>query len=63
MPTTSLVPPLAPTVIHRVRYTDKNGFSRVMVGHSRAELEAALEQFVLEGRATFVGAVFTESTK
>ena len=55
------IPPTIPPTEHRLRYTDSKGFSRILVGQSRAQLELALEHFIREGKATLVGAVFTES--
>lgn len=55
------MPPTLAPAVHRLRYTDSKGFSRVLVGSSRAELELALENFIREGKATLVGAVFTET--
>ena len=55
------IPPVIQPAEHRLRYTDSKGFSRVLVGRSRAELELALEHFIREGKATLVGAVFTET--
>jgi hypothetical protein len=55
-----VIPPVLKPPVQKLRYTDSKGFSRLLVGSSRQELEKALEAFIIEGKATLVGAVFYE---
>jgi hypothetical protein len=55
-----VIPPVLKPPAQKLRYTDSKGFSRLLAGSSRQELEKALEAFIIEGKATLVGAVFYE---